>query len=130
MGGFFGMGAKARKERTDMLMERFDLIPHQKKQFRQLSGGLKRRLVIARLPLGRAMADRFYWQDDWRTAPPPWLAGKDDLHPGQFHVKYWQPDWKDILSRYMQGLMDLGVDGVLLDAADEYLYFEDITPLE
>lgn len=89
-----------------------------------------RRLVIARLPLGRAMADRFYWQDDWRTAPPPWLAGKDDDHPGQYHVKYWQSDWKDILSRYMQGLMDLGVDGVLLDAADEYLYLEEITPLE
>ena len=31
-----------------MLMERFDLIPHQKKQFRELSGGLKRRVVLAR----------------------------------------------------------------------------------
>ena len=29
-------------------MERFDLIPHQKKQFRELSGGLKRRVVLAR----------------------------------------------------------------------------------
>jgi ABC-2 type transport system ATP-binding protein len=48
MGGYFGMGAKQRKDRTDMLMERFDLIPHQKKQFRQLSGGLKRRVVLAR----------------------------------------------------------------------------------
>jgi ABC-2 type transport system ATP-binding protein len=48
MGGYFGMGAKQRKERTDMLMERFELITHQKKQFRQLSGGLKRRVVLAR----------------------------------------------------------------------------------
>lgn len=47
-GGYFGMGAKARKERVDFLMERFELIPHQKKQFRQLSGGLKRRVVLAR----------------------------------------------------------------------------------
>ena len=31
-----------------MLMERFDLIPHQKKMFRELSGGLKRRVVLAR----------------------------------------------------------------------------------
>src|SRR5258708_12678717 len=48
MGGYFGMAARARKERIDMLMERFDLITHQKKQFRELSGGLKRRVVLAR----------------------------------------------------------------------------------
>src|ERR1700742_106400 len=48
MGGYFGMGAKERKERTDFLMERFEMIPHQKKMFRELSGGLKRRVVLAR----------------------------------------------------------------------------------
>ena len=48
MGGYFGMGAKQRKERIDYLMERFDLIPHQKKAFRELSGGLKRRVVLVR----------------------------------------------------------------------------------
>src|ERR1700679_1190962 len=48
MGGYFGMNARARKERIDYLIERFDLIPHQKKQFRQLSGGLKRRVALAR----------------------------------------------------------------------------------
>src|SRR6202789_1031901 len=48
VGGCVAMGAKARKARTDMLLERFGLIAHQKKQFRQLSGGLKRRVVLAR----------------------------------------------------------------------------------
>ena len=48
MGGYFGMSAKERKSRTDMLIERFELVPHQAKQFRQLSGGLKRRVVLAR----------------------------------------------------------------------------------
>ena len=48
MGGYFGMPAKLRKERIDMLMEKFDLVAHQKKQFRELSGGLKRRVVLAR----------------------------------------------------------------------------------
>jgi ABC-2 type transport system ATP-binding protein len=48
MGGYFGMGAKERKERTDLLLERFEMIPHQKKAFRELSGGLKRRVVLAR----------------------------------------------------------------------------------
>jgi ABC-2 type transport system ATP-binding protein len=48
MGGYFGMRAAARKKRVDELMERFELGPHAKKQFRQLSGGLKRRVVLAR----------------------------------------------------------------------------------
>jgi len=48
MGGYFGMGAAERKSRTDMLIERFDLTEHAKKAFRELSGGLKRRVILAR----------------------------------------------------------------------------------
>ena len=48
MGGYFGMGAAERKSRIDYLMERFELGPHLKKSFRELSGGLKRRVVLAR----------------------------------------------------------------------------------
>ncbi len=48
MGGYFGMSAAQRKRSVDSLMERFDLTGHYKKQFRELSGGLKRRVVLAR----------------------------------------------------------------------------------
>ncbi len=47
-GGYFGMNAAQRKPRVDYLMERFDLTSHLKKTFRELSGGLKRRVVLAR----------------------------------------------------------------------------------
>jgi len=48
MGGYFGMHAAQRKKRTDELMERFDFVEHQNKPFRELSGGLKRRVILAR----------------------------------------------------------------------------------
>ena len=48
MGGYFGMRKAERKTRTDMLIERFDLVPHANKPFRELSGGLKRRVILAR----------------------------------------------------------------------------------
>jgi len=48
MGGYFGMRAAERKARIDYLMERFELGPHEKKSFRELSGGLKRRVILAR----------------------------------------------------------------------------------
>lgn len=48
MGGYFGMTAAQRRVRVDMLLEKFDLVPHAKKRFRELSGGLKRRVMLAR----------------------------------------------------------------------------------
>ena len=45
MGGYFGMRAADRKRSVDSLMERFELTPHVKKTFRELSGGLKRRAI-------------------------------------------------------------------------------------
>jgi ABC-2 type transport system ATP-binding protein len=48
MGGYFGMHKAERRARTEMLIERFDLTEHAKKEFRELSGGLKRRVILAR----------------------------------------------------------------------------------
>ena len=48
MGGYFGMGRAERKARIDDLLERFELTAHEKKSFRELSGGLKRRVMLAR----------------------------------------------------------------------------------
>ena len=48
MGGYFGMRAAQRRARIDMLIERFDLVQHASKPFRELSGGLKRRVILAR----------------------------------------------------------------------------------
>ena len=45
---YFGMPKRLRRERVAMMLERFGLKEHAKKEFRQLSGGLKRRLVLAR----------------------------------------------------------------------------------
>ncbi len=47
-GGYFGMSSSERKMRTEELLEYFGLTEHRKKPFRKLSGGLKRRLLIAR----------------------------------------------------------------------------------
>lgn len=45
---YFGIPKSQRRERITVLLERFGLAEHAKKEFRQLSGGLKRRLVLAR----------------------------------------------------------------------------------
>ena len=46
--GYYGIPKKERKERIEELLEQFGLKEHAKKQFNQLSGGLKRRVMIIR----------------------------------------------------------------------------------
>lgn len=48
VGGYFGLNAKQRKARVELLLDKFDLAQHAKKRFRTLSGGLKRRAILAR----------------------------------------------------------------------------------
>jgi len=48
MGGFYGMLKKERHDQIEKLLARFNLIPHADKRFQELSGGLKRRVMLAR----------------------------------------------------------------------------------
>ncbi len=48
MGGYYGIPAHVRKVRIVELLERFGLTAHKDKKFKELSGGLKRRLILAR----------------------------------------------------------------------------------
>lgn len=48
VGGYYGMPRELRRERIAMLLKRFDLEQHAQKPFMALSGGLKRRVMLAR----------------------------------------------------------------------------------
>ena len=48
MGGYYGLSWQARRERVDMLLTQLQLTDHADKIFKDLSGGLKRRVVLAR----------------------------------------------------------------------------------
>ena len=46
--GYYGMPRAFRKKRADEVLGRFELLEHADKPFQQLSGGLKRRVMLAR----------------------------------------------------------------------------------
>lgn len=48
VGGYYGIPRAERKKRIEELLERFELVKHRTKEFRMLSGGLKRRVMLAR----------------------------------------------------------------------------------
>lgn len=47
-GGYYGIPYKERKRRVKEILHRFNLVEHAKKKFRELSGGMKRRVMLAR----------------------------------------------------------------------------------
>ncbi len=46
--GYFGVSKEEAEKRADRLLKEFDLYAHRNKIFREISGGMKRRLLIAR----------------------------------------------------------------------------------
>ena len=52
-GGYFGMSKGQRKVRIDELLETFSLTEKRKENIRTLSGGMKRRLILARAMMHR-----------------------------------------------------------------------------
>lgn len=48
VGGYYGLSATSRKARAEELLTQFELTAHADKQFKALSGGLKRRVTLAR----------------------------------------------------------------------------------
>lgn len=48
VGGFYGMRKKEKQDRIEFLINKFELEKHADKKFMSLSGGLKRRVMLAR----------------------------------------------------------------------------------
>ena len=92
------------------------------------------RLVIVYMSIGEAENYRYYWQSEWATDPPSWLAEENPNWPGNYKVRYWQTGWQDIIygndNSYLKKILDAGFDGVYLDIIDAYEYFEGLSSLK
>jgi len=87
------------------------------------------RLVIAYMSIGEAENYRYYWQPEWTSNPPSWLAEENPDWPGNFKVRYWEEDWQNMIfgndDSYLRKIIDSGFDGVYLDIIDAFEYFEE-----
>ncbi len=87
-----------------------------------------RRLVLAALPLTVALNTAFYWEENWKAGNPPWLVTPNKRGDGMV-VRYWDPAWKKILGQAIEGIVNMGFDGVVLTDMDSYRVFEAMDPL-
>lgn len=86
------------------------------------------RLVIAYMSIGEAEDYRYYWQNEWKSNPPAWLAEENPSWRGNYKVLYWDSAWQEIIygndTSYLRKILDAGFDGVYLDIIDAFEYFE------
>ncbi|UCH13563.1 MAG: endo alpha-1,4 polygalactosaminidase, partial [Bacteroidales bacterium] len=92
----------------------------------KINGG--KRLVISYMSIGEAEDYRYYWQNEWNSNPPAWLAGENPDWEGNYKVRYWQKEWQNVIygseSSYIYKIISKGFDGVYLDIIDAFEYFE------
>lgn len=83
-----------------------------------------RRLVVSYMSIGEAEEFRFYWQPEWKTAPPAWLGEENCAWPQAHRVRFWLDAWKAISFKgpdaFLKRIVDAGFDGVYLDRVDIY----------
>jgi cysteinyl-tRNA synthetase len=82
-------------------------------------------LPIAYFSIGEAEEYRYYWQNSWITSPPSWLGEENPDWEGNYKVRYWQTGWKDIIFDYLDRIIALGFEGVMLDIIDAYYYWSE-----
>lgn len=82
------------------------------------------RLVLAYLSIGEAEDYRYYWDPAWKKTPPSWLEVENPDWKGNIKVRYWEKAWQDLVSGYLDRIVDAGFDGVYLDVVDAYWYFQ------
>lgn len=89
------------------------------------------KLVVAYMSIGQAARFQYYWQAEWSVDGnwPDWADEPDGTWAGDVWVHYWDEDWQDIIlngdDAYIDRIIDLGFDGVLLDRVDAATYYEE-----
>jgi cysteinyl-tRNA synthetase len=89
-----------------------------------------RRMVLAYMDVGRAASYHYYWGNNWTTGYPSWIEEPLNSEPDHYRVKFWDKDWQNIITgnenSYLYGIIAQGFDGVVIDGADSYKYYEGI----
>jgi len=81
--------------------------------------------IVYYVSLGEAENYRDYWQQDWNTNKPSWMATANPDYPDNFKVRYWADAWKNIVKKYIDKVVEAGADGVFFDVVDAYDYWEE-----
>jgi uncharacterized protein (TIGR01370 family) len=103
--------------------------PREIERLKTSEGGDK--LVVAYMSIGQAATFQYYWQPEWSLTGtrPEWADSPDGTWAGDIWVHYWDPRWQSIIidgdDSYLNRIIDMGFDGVLLDRVDAATYYEE-----
>jgi cysteinyl-tRNA synthetase len=86
-----------------------------------------RRMVLAYMDIGTVANHMYYWRPEWWDRPPHWVAEEHPDGPDKYYAEFWRPEWQDIITgspqAFIQGIQNLGFDGVVLGGMESVNYF-------
>lgn len=97
--------------------------PLTRAELAQLQHAARPKIVLSYLSVGEAEDYRPYWKSSWRSHPPPFIARENSEWKGNFKVRYWDPAWLELMTAYLDRIIDAGFDGVYLDVIDAFEFF-------
>ena len=112
---------------TEIANSKFDLVVIDSEIDKEKVEQIKKsgKLVLAYISIGEAEDYRFYWDNEWKDNPPPWLGEENPEWEGNYAVKYWYPEWKEIIRNYIDKILKEGFQGLYLDKVDEFEYWSE-----
>ncbi len=88
-----------------------------------------KRLVLAYFNLAVINENLYFFKDDWKLSNPAWIRLNSPFEKDNYVVEYWWDDWKLLISEYVQSVIRLGYDGILIDGLDYHYLFEKLSPI-
>lgn len=88
-----------------------------------------RRLIIAQMSLSETNPQDYFWREDWKIGNPYWLRRLSFVDENAIITEYWNNEWREIISSHFKSIMDTGFDGAWLTGAENFKYYEKLTPL-
>ena len=97
----------------------------QSKELAAMKKSDKKRKILAYLSIAEAESYRPYWRADWlKGRKPEFLLDENPEWKGNYRVRYWNKRWQEIVTKYLDTIIQQGFDGVYLDIVDGYEFFE------
>lgn len=88
-----------------------------------------RRMVFARLSVGLASDLMPYWKNGWQIGNPAFLTGHFPGRTGIYWTDIMNQEWLALIGGGFAAIMDLGVDGIMLDGMTTFLRQEALNPI-
>lgn len=89
-----------------------------------------RRMIVAQMNISEANPYKYYYKKEWEISRPDWMVRASFSDNNGVITQYWNEEWKAVIAKYFKDIVSSNFDGAWLTGAENFEYFEKLTPLK